>query len=353
MNTNIRYVVTTINEPNDNMTRLAQKAAGHRGGESLIVVADEKTPIDWSMEYATVLDTTTQRNMRVIEDGFVSATKKYYYVPPKNHYARKNVGYLYAAAQGAHIIRETDDDNNMFERFYDTPQVDVEAMGAVQENDDWVNVYSFWTRLDVWPRGLPWEKATNVVYHTNPGLVHAPIQQGLVMGDTDVDAVYRRLKANKVNANFRNVGYPLALSHNWSPFNSQATTWFREAFPLMYLPQTCTMRACDIIRSYVAQRIAYAKGWSILYHGPVGVQVRNAHDLYDDFEQELVLYRHAISMRDALLSVPISTRTDFKSLRTEMLACYAVLASCAYVEQIDVLALDLWLEDLRAHGYRA
>ena len=42
----------------------------------------------------------------------------------------------------------------------------------------------------------------------------------------------------------------------------------------------------DIWRSFVAQRIAWANGWAILFHEPTVWQDRNEHNLMRDFRDE-------------------------------------------------------------------
>ncbi|MBV5271274.1 MAG: DUF288 domain-containing protein, partial [Afipia sp.] len=77
----------------------------------------------------------------------------------------------------------------------------------------------------------------------------------------DVDAIYRLTLP--LPQSFREE-QPVALGRNvWCPFNSQNTTWWKEAAPLLYLPSFCSFRMTDIWRSFVAQRIAWENGWHI------------------------------------------------------------------------------------------
>ena len=48
----------------------------------------------------------------------------------------------------------------------------------------------------------------------------------------------------------------------------------------------------DIWRSFVAQRIAWANNWSILFHEPTVWQERNDHSLMRDFKDEVPGYLH-------------------------------------------------------------
>ena len=119
-------------------------------------------------------------------------------------------------------------------------------------------------------------------------MCHSPIQQGLANQNPDVDAIYRLvlpLPLDFVEA------APVALGKGaWCPFNSQNTTWWSEAFPLLYLPFHCSFRMTDIWRSFVAQRIAWENGWSILFHNATVFQERNEHSLIRDFEEEIPGY---------------------------------------------------------------
>ena len=115
-----------------------------------------------------------------------------------------------------------------------------------------------------------------------------PIQQGLVDGDPDVDAVYRLV----LDLPFRfERGASVALGTGaWCPFNSQNTSWWPDAYALMYLPAYCSFRMTDIWRSFVAQRIAWENGWSVLFREATVRQRRNPHDLMRDFRDEVPGY---------------------------------------------------------------
>ena len=89
-------VVTTINKP----TRAIKKII-ERDDYDVIIVGDKKTPSDYHGLNCIFLDVTKQRSLFPEFDA----------VLPFNHYARKNMGYLYAAINGYHVIAESDDDN--------------------------------------------------------------------------------------------------------------------------------------------------------------------------------------------------------------------------------------------------
>jgi len=110
---------------------------------------------------------------------------------PTGHYCRKNLGYLEAIRQGANCIFETDDDNAPLPGW--SPRTLV-TQARTCASAGWVNVYRFFTKEHVWPRGFPLSLAHQVTPDPEAGGLEdvvAPIQQGLVNESTDVDAVWR------------------------------------------------------------------------------------------------------------------------------------------------------------------
>lgn len=116
----------------------------------------------------------------------------------------------------------------------------------------WFNVYSAFTKKNIWPRGFPLELVNPLSSERDfpsPKKVSAPIQQGLANENPDVDAIFRMTMPLPVT--FRNESDVVLGKGVWSPFNSQNTTWFKEAFPLLYLPSYCSFRMTDIWRSFI------------------------------------------------------------------------------------------------------
>ena len=80
---------------------------------------------------------------------------------PRNHYCRKNMGYLHAIRTGASCVYETDDDNapldswGQRDQWVNAPRF---AKTVFSEDPSWVNVYKFFTDDLIWPRGLPLDR---------------------------------------------------------------------------------------------------------------------------------------------------------------------------------------------------
>ena len=137
-------VITTINPP----TEAIRKIAGTCADWTFLVVGDKKTPVDWQYPGVTYLSAAEQLAM-----GTFAAEC------PFNHYARKNVGYLWAANRGAEMIAETDDDNIPYDTFLQS--VSREVSGRPVRKSGWENVYTHFTEERIWPRGFPLEMITD------------------------------------------------------------------------------------------------------------------------------------------------------------------------------------------------
>jgi hypothetical protein len=264
-------------------------------------------------------------------------------ITPTRHYSRKNLGYLLAIKNGATQLVETDDDNIPREEFWNEKQREVKSHSF--KNTGWVNVYHYFTKQIIWPRGFPLEELQNKQIELSSlkyESVNCPIQQGLADENPDVDAVYRLTYPLPLNFEIKT---KLALGKNtWSPFNSQNTYWFKEAFALMYLPSYCSFRMTDIWRSYVAQRISWECGWSILYHEPTVWQERNEHNLMKDFEDEISGYTNNFNICKELQN--INLKAGQENIYTNLITCYQKLIDITVIGKEEMILLKAWIEDI-------
>lgn len=324
-------VLTSINPPTDSVRTLAAGAMG----ADILVIGDEKSPPEYDLAGVRFYDLAAQRDC-----GLELAR-----ICPTRSYARKNVGYLIAARSGAELIQETDDDNAPRPEFFAEP-VRRQTVARVAA-PGWVNVYRYFSEVNIWPRGLPLDRIHDpqVDYADLPqDTVDCPIQQGLADGDPDVDAVFRLVSPADVT--FRN-DRRLALGAGvWCPFNSQNTVWFAEAFALMYLPFHCSFRMTDIWRSFVAQRIAWANDWHVLFHPATVWQGRNPHNLHRDFVDEVPGYLNNARIATALDALPIAAGRG--ALADNLLLCYRTLIAMGLVGEGEIPLLKAWLADLGA-----
>lgn len=325
-------VITTIAAPTEQV-----RAWSRLSDLELVVIGDVKTPQPWSADNAQYLDVELQERQ-----GLQLAA-----LLPKNHYARKNLGYLVAARSSPPYMIDTDDDNAPAHGF--PAGVKLQVSGEVVEGAPWVNPYAFFTSERIWPRGLPLDcvvppSPVTVLPSTS---LPCEVQQYLAEGDPDVDAVYR-MTVNKADHVFR-VGGVIIGRGSYTPFNSQSTVWFPPAWPLMYLPSHVNFRMTDIWRSFVALRCMHAAGQNFAYRGPGVHQVRNAHNLMNDFIDEMPGYLQNAEIVRMLEGLALR-EDDFGAHPENLLSCYSALVAAGFVPPEELPLVEAWLADWEQVG---
>lgn len=324
-------IITSISAPNQALRSFAE-ACGTRGID-FIVVGDVKSPdrFDlagcdfWSLDRQRGLDLDLARHL------------------PERHYARKNLGYLIAMQRGSEIIIESDDDNHPRDDFWQ--QRTPSGIARVAEHAGWINVYRYFSDTGVWPRGFPLQyvqKQQPLLDALPERSISCPVQQGLADENPDVDAVYRLVMPLPVT--FARLPRLAVGRGSWTPFNSQNTTWFREAFPLLYLPSYCSFRMCDIWRSFVALRICWENGWGVLFHGPTVWQERNQHNLLKDLEEEVAGYVNNEAICANLEKLRLEP--GVQNIGRNLIACYRMLVDMKVVGMQEMSLLESWLHDI-------
>ncbi len=323
-------VLTSINPP----TTAVQFFAGLKKW-NVLMVGDLRTPEDWYCPGVRYVSAAQQQALPFKIVG----------VLPWNHYARKMIGYLLAARDGASLLAESDDDN-LPEDNWTFPDMDG-CYDQVSKGKDIVNIYSLFNHQTIWPRGFPLTRITAPESVIDPctltiQAVQVGIWQGLVDDDPDVDAIYR-LTSNK-SCEFEQRTPVVLPCGTFSPFNSQNTVFRRELLALMYLPALVNFRVTDILRSYVAQPILWAAGYQLGFLSPTVRQVRNAHDLKADFASELPLYMDIERILE-IVQKPIRSEA---SISDNLFNTYVYLAHEAIVEEAELDILSAWLDDVAA-----
>ncbi len=327
MHKNTSLIITSISAPNSVMKSIAEGC--RKNNIRFIIIGDTKSPATFELDGCRFYSIDEQKNL----EFRLSA------VLPEKHYSRKNIGYLIAAKD--EVIIETDDDNFPRDDFWNARKKNLNAESV--RRIGWVNVYRYFSKNNIWPRGLPLE---NILENNYPDGVEkeiiSPIQQGLADENPDVDAVYRMCRELPASFNRR---APVALEENsWCPFNSQNTTWFREAFPLLYLPSYCSFRMTDIWRSFVAQRIAWTCGWQVMFHQSTVWQERNTHNLLKDFEDEIPGYLNNSKIRILLENLDLKSGTD--NISENLARCYDALAENNFIGKEEMILLEKWILDI-------
>ena len=295
-----------------------------------VIVGDKKTPSSWKDR-----DDVVYLGIDEQEALFPDLAAQL----PLNHYSRKNVGYLYAIGRGAELIAESDDDNHPLEGW--GTALPSQGVYATVTSPRVANIYAHFTDEEIWPRGFPLE----LILKREPLQVakreqsEVAIEQQLVHGEPDVDAIYRLVIGRDAQFVYNE---PLVTDAGvYAPFNSQNTFWRDLAFPFLYLPCTVTFRFTDILRGWVAQRCAWSYDGRLAFTAPTVFQDRNDHNLLTDFKSEIPVYLRTLETLDALDSVDAGTDPG------EMLvACYDALISADIVPETEMPIVEAWVREV-------
>ncbi|OXA54409.1 hypothetical protein Fcan01_10285 [Folsomia candida] len=346
--TNLRkkwIVVTSISRPTEQVIKLSRLP-----NFQLLVVADQKTPKNWTLANSILLSTETQLQL-----GYHILQHV-----PWNAYTRKMIGYLYAIQHGAEIIYDTDDDNvpNILSDFDDYFAFGNTTRGLIAQPDlgefGYIkNPYVHFGQGSVWPRGYPLELVGGL-YNNNYTVCKYTtpvIQQGLVNGDPDVDAIFR-LTRKKLYTNIDitfdgyapQVIYPTGIL---APFNSQNTLFHYDSFWALMLPVSVAFRVTDIWRGYWAQPLLWKVGKNLAFSATNTTQVRNAHNYLKDFAEEGKIFQEAGSLAKFLI--------EWKCSSTDLYECMITLTedmvTHKFWEAKEVLLVKAWILDLNCVRY--
>jgi len=350
-------VVTTIY----NVTAAVLTAAAVPGW-CTVIIGDRKTPATYmqdsglgSHQNVFFLSAAMQEAQARSRDDSVGAYMRHV---PFDHFARKNIGYLYAIAHGAEFIFDFDDDNHL-----KSSQVDM----IPWTNAAWrvcqivaspllLNVYPLMhpTVNGTWPRGFPLEliKTPGNATIVSPTLQSVAVSSiGVVQftadHDPDVDAVYRMTR--RIPFDFQDSPHISVLLplHTYSPYNAQATLHTQNALWATLLPFTVPGRVSDIWRGFFAQCIFSRIGLQLAFGRPLVRQVRNIHNYLADMNAETAIYFKVQKLVEFLSQWRDNSATVPEAVENLWVALY----ERTYIERDDVVAVQLWLRALRDSGY--
>ena len=357
-------VVTTIAQVS---TKAISELASSRPDVTVIVIADKKSPQKWDLIHDNVKYVTVEEQERLYSGSFM---------PPWNHFGRKNVGYLQALKSGACFIWDFDDDNILLDPVHGVLQMDnlrtwaqtaVEvtapsafADGAVPSR--WVNLMPIMgnTRF-IWPRGSPLEPLQQASTFLPPLQAMATCkQQGLpagcvplgadchclgllstlAQGNPDLDAIQRLTGPSDIYFR-REVGSLVALGiRTTMSHNAQATVVSRSALILGMLPMTVHGRVSDIWRAVTLNRLCEVYGLRVAVTSGTVQHIRNPHSFLGDLDAEQPLYAQANVLGNMLADW---TPTRPSSVGGTIQELYILLYEAGVVEAQDVLFAQQWV----------
>ena len=338
-------VVTTIFEPPKTLKLVADVPDW-----CLVIVGDKKTPSKFmaklgKKENIVYLDIKHQKNL-----GFAIEDKT-----PWSHFSRKNIGYVYAIQYGAEVIFDFDDDNELFHdeknNLITPPNYQVDKARMVTcETPNGFNVYSLLnaTEPGSWPRGFPLRSIRNPCNFTETKVTikNWAVIQPAANKNPDVDGIYRLTRPIPFDFDLNTV--PITFGkHTYVPYNAQTTLHNKNSFWGLLLPATVHGRVTDIWRAYFAQRIFMEHDLPFIYAAPQVTQFRNPHNLLGDLESEGDLYFKS----EQLISFLSKWKPSSNYIPSQMESLYIQLYERNYLEEFDILYLQLWLKSLVTVGY--
>ncbi|NVM63721.1 hypothetical protein FHW88_002010 [Mucilaginibacter sp. SG538B] len=319
-------VITSIFEPTEAVVSFSKLSDYH-----LIVVGDKKSPQNWHCDNVEYLSVDRQETLPY------QLSK----VLPFNHYCRKMLGYLAAIGQKAAYIIDTDDDNYP-KGNWDFPVFESE-FDMIDGPAGFVNIYQYYTKQKIWPRGLPLDLINTdfqIEKFTSRQNCNVGIWQGLADEDPDVDAIYRLTDNTPCYFDDKP---PIVLNRGTvCPFNTQNTIIRKELFALLYLPTYVTFRFTDILRGLVAQPVMWLYGYQLGFINATVVQKRNLHNYMDDFTSEIPMYQHCNKIVDLVTTVISADNT----VEVNLLNAYKALLENNIVCEKEIITLESWLADI-------
>ena len=253
----------------------------------VIVIGDVKTPKE-ARAYCKKLGARYLN----IEDQRKAIPEELWDLIPLNTGSRKMIGTYLAYQEGADTVIMMDDDNFPLDgEFIKRHRIVGGAVENCMESESgWFNT-GFTVieknNMPFYPRGFPWsQRFTTPDLEAKGTRRRVVVNQGLVLGDPDIDAVSRLFWPIEVTAMRPEFEPTFALAPGtWTSFNDQNTAIAREIIPLYFKPPSGGRNA-DIWAGYVIQRLTEHIGDVVAFGEPLVRHDRNPHDLREDYELE-------------------------------------------------------------------
>uniref|UniRef100_A0A6C0HYT0 Uncharacterized protein n=1 Tax=viral metagenome TaxID=1070528 RepID=A0A6C0HYT0_9ZZZZ len=317
-------IITTINGPTETILKHIRDSKDY----DIIIVGDNKTPDHYKSLECVYLDIESQKKLFPELSDLL----------PYNHYCRKNLGYMYAIKKGYEIIYETDDDNIPYDNFDNILLQSNNTM--ISEENRWINIFKYFTNnTNIWPRGYPLSLVkSEPIFSIEPTDKMPSIVNGLVENDPDVDAIFRLVC--RENIEWIKDKHVLIDNKNICVFNTQNTFWLNsELFMCLLIPCTVSFRYCDILRGIINNIVLKKTDNYMMYCSPNVIQIRNEHNLMQDFKSETEMYIHNENILEY-----IENNTDNVANSSDLMhIIYTNLLNNGVIKPQDIDVLNKWL----------
>jgi hypothetical protein len=355
-------VVTTIFEPNEAISGVAGLE-----GWCMVIVADNKTPLDYLKQGKGLVGNDSVFFFSVQEQkqwlNMPGEMGAFYRGVPYNHFARKNLGFLYAILRGAEFIYDFDDDNfinkdsagNLLPLISNEAQIENVRLVSLETLNFNHHPLMGATVPGSWPRGFPLESIQDTKTHgtvVSSGNTVPMTKVGVIQfcanNNPDIDAVHRLVLPLPMNYREEPESTPVLVPTNtFVPYNAQATLHTKDSLWATLLPTTVKGRVSDIWRSYFAECLFRDLDLGVVFFPPRITQYRNAHSLIGDMNAEGDLYFKA----ERLSEFVSKWKSSLPTVPARMEALWIDLYERGYMEEDDVKMVQLWLGALVQIGY--
>ena len=277
---------------------------------------------------------------------------------PKDSYARKNIGYLYAIEHGAEEIFDIDDNIIFGNRLINT---NITGFRLYYTNNisHMINPYIYYGRPDIWPRGFRYRDInindSNIFYTTMENrLLCKPLIFNGILKNLDLDSIFLQTKENiydqnkMINIHF---SYPLFyIPGNYAPINSKNTLFLYDVFPALALPISVSERVCDIWRGYLAQRYIWGYNRVIMYQNSDASFKEKISNVSLNLEKEKDLFFKIEKLLNCLDS-DIEEK-NIKNPRIFFIKLIEILVKNKILDKNDLNMFKAFLKDLESFGFK-
>jgi hypothetical protein len=94
----------------------------------------------------------------------------------------------------------------------------------------------------------------------------------------------------------------------------------------------------------VALRLLNNYKWNLSFLEPTVIQIRNVHNLMNDFSQEQEVYKNTIKFNKILKNINLSK--NHKDLLKNLFKCYEALVKEKIINKNELVLLRYWIKDI-------
>jgi len=300
-------VTTTINSPT-----LALKKYSTLKNWKLIVVGDLKTPENKYKKLDDIIWLGIEDQLKI--------SKKLSNLIGWNSIQRRNFGFILAHKLGAKIIASVDDDNipysNWGKKILINKKTNINLYKTKDSAFDPLSIFNF--NQNIWHRGFPLQllQKRKIEKQISKSII-PDIQANLWDMAPDIDAI-NRMSLKKENYKFKT--FKPYASNKIAPFNSQNTLLSRDVIKNYFMfPHIGRMD--DIWASFYVQSL----GFKVVYDTATVYQKRNEHNIYKDFEGELIGYKNNLALLKSLKNNPKNIKKFIPKKTYEAFSVYKKL----------------------------